>query len=116
MDERETKIHAWLILRLRSLVQDVRANMDELQVDGHHLADLEELASDVSADGVVFEQFRSSADEIEQIERALDRLEQGEYGRCEDCETEITAERLEAIPYTSHCIDCKRRAEETTLG
>lgn len=85
--------------------------MEDLKVEGHHLADLEELASDVNADGVIFEQFRTSSESIEQIERALERVESGGYFECEDCEQPIGGERLEAIPFTTRCIGCQRTTE-----
>jgi len=45
------------------------------------------------------------------IDAALARVEADTYGRCENCEGEISAERLEAYPWASLCIDCKREAE-----
>lgn len=42
---------------------------------------------------------------------ALDRIKQGTYGTCERCGNEIPIERLEALPYTTLCIDCRRERE-----
>ncbi len=44
--------------------------------------------------------------EFLQIERALARLESGEYGFCENCGGQIAMNRLEAIPQTSFCLKC----------
>ncbi len=44
---------------------------------------------------------------IKKIEQALDMIENGEYGYCEDCGTEIGIRRLEARPTAIKCIDCK---------
>jgi len=44
-----------------------------------------------------------------EIDSALARIEDGTYGRCVTCGKEIAVERLEAIPYASQCIDCKRK-------
>jgi DnaK suppressor protein len=44
-----------------------------------------------------------------EIDHALTRIEEGTFGRCETCGEEIGAERLEAIPYATQCIACKRR-------
>jgi DnaK suppressor protein len=46
-----------------------------------------------------------------QVERALSKLERGEYGRCEDCGKQIAEERLAAIPYATLCIECKAKRE-----
>lgn len=51
------------------------------------------------------------ADELEQIEQALDRIERGEYGRCQDCGHWIKSSRLEAMPYALRCRDCQQKWE-----
>ncbi len=45
------------------------------------------------------------------IDAALARIEQGTYGKCQRCGRPIADERLEAIPYATLCIDCKRQVE-----
>ena len=45
-----------------------------------------------------------------EIDRALQRMDEGTYGRCVNCGKEIAVERLEAIPYAELCIDCARGA------
>ena len=41
------------------------------------------------------------------IETALDLLNSGEYGTCQDCRDPINPKRLEAIPWTTLCIHCR---------
>ena len=48
---------------------------------------------------------------LTEIEAALERIEAGTYGTCRTCGQAISEERLEAIPYATQCIDCKRREE-----
>ncbi len=43
------------------------------------------------------------------IEHALDRLDAGTYGFCEECSAAIPFERLEAIPAARFCVACPRR-------
>ena len=43
------------------------------------------------------------------IEEAMHRLDQGIYGICLDCENEIPALRLDAVPWTRVCVDCKAK-------
>ena len=45
------------------------------------------------------------------IDEALERIENGTYGTCRTCGKQISPERLEAIPYATQCIDCRRRDE-----
>jgi RNA polymerase-binding protein DksA len=45
------------------------------------------------------------------IDAALERIEDGTYGTCTNCGRQIPAERLEARPYATLCIDCQRERE-----
>jgi RNA polymerase-binding protein DksA len=44
--------------------------------------------------------------ELARVERALERIEAGDYGRCERCGGDIGPARLAALPETPTCIDC----------
>jgi YteA family regulatory protein len=48
---------------------------------------------------------------LEKVEDALEKIENGDYGRCENCGRPIPDERLDAVPYTEFCLSCKKRAE-----
>ena len=48
---------------------------------------------------------------LHEVEAALERLEQGVYGRCQNCEAWIPRARLKAVPHARHCIDCQRELE-----
>ena len=48
---------------------------------------------------------------ISKIDEALGRIEDGSYGRCEECGGEIGVERLRARPVTTLCIACKSQQE-----
>jgi RNA polymerase-binding protein DksA len=45
------------------------------------------------------------------IEGALGRIDEGTFGTCQTCGEPISEERLEAIPYATQCIDCRRKGE-----
>jgi len=49
--------------------------------------------------------------ELERIEKAILRIEVGNYGQCEVCEKTIPMARLKAIPWATRCIGCQSRAE-----
>jgi RNA polymerase-binding transcription factor DksA len=51
------------------------------------------------------------ADELEEIEEAIERLKKGSYGLCESCKRPIPKQRLIAIPYTRMCVNCKKKEE-----
>lgn len=50
--------------------------------------------------------------ELVKIERAIDAIRTGRYGTCEGCDRKIPIARLNALPYTTLCIDCQRKQEE----
>jgi RNA polymerase-binding protein DksA len=52
-------------------------------------------------------------DLLEKVGHALDRIERGTYGLCENCGDPINKDRLLALPYSSLCIRCKQREERT---
>jgi DnaK suppressor protein len=90
--------------------------------------EMDELGADPDADEVAFEadpgfSDRSHSTEererviataralranLRDVERALTKLEDGMYGRCDRCGNPIGDERLEAIPWAMLCIDCKK--------
>ena len=49
--------------------------------------------------------------ELERVNRALERLNAGEYGTCVECGEPIGDARLEALPYATLCIQCAEEAE-----
>ncbi len=42
------------------------------------------------------------------IEEALGKIENGSYGKCEKCSSDISMERLKALPFAKKCIKCER--------
>lgn len=54
--------------------------------------------------------------ELDAIDAALKRIEDGVYGICTDCGAEIGAARLHAAPETPRCIDCQDRHEHARRG
>jgi DnaK suppressor protein len=52
-------------------------------------------------------------DLIAQITRAIRKIDEGTYGRCENCGNPIDAQRIKALPHALLCLDCKRREERT---
>jgi RNA polymerase-binding protein DksA len=51
---------------------------------------------------------------LTEIAEAMDRIQQGTFGRCEDCHHSIPRARLNALPYARHCVECARKHEQQT--
>jgi DnaK suppressor protein len=73
-----------------------------------HMADQGSATFARELDMTLEEQARES---LEQIERALRRLEEGTYGMCARCQDAIPEARLEAMPEAELCLSCKEREE-----
>jgi len=53
---------------------------------------------------------------IYHIDQALERIEKGTYGICQECKRPISRERLEAVPHARLCIECKSKEEQSQLA
>jgi DnaK suppressor protein len=53
--------------------------------------------------------------ELAQIDAAFARMDGGEFGVCQECETEIDPRRLAVLPYALLCADCAQRAERSVV-
>ena len=51
--------------------------------------------------------------ELDEIEKALTKIANGEYGICEMCEDDIGFQRLKVKPHAVYCIDCREIAEKS---
>jgi RNA polymerase-binding protein DksA len=108
LDERRRVEHALATLRdehpgsLDDEVEEVTGTTD------NHLADT---ASATLGREIDYTLGDNSKQVLSEIDGALKRIEDGTYGTCSSCGGEIPRGRLEAQPWASLCIDCKRRAE-----
>jgi len=51
-------------------------------------------------------------EKVHSIDEAILRIDEGEYGICEECEEDIPLGRLKAMPFTRHCVKCKADLEK----
>ena len=74
-----------------------------------HMADI---GSDNFEQEFTLSLMQSEGGTLEQIEAALERIEDGTYGECEECGARIPKQRLNAIPYAIMCVKCASRVEQ----
>lgn len=75
----------------------------------NHQADI---STDYSIHNLELQLLSEDGNVLEEIEEALERLEDGTYGKCFDCRCEISDARLSAKPHSKFCIKCKTLREE----
>ena len=75
-----------------------------------------ELGSDNFEQEFTLGLMEAEEDTLALIEAALERIDGGSFGRCVECEGQITKARLNAIPYTPVCIKCAEQQENHQNG
>src|SRR6516164_9653857 len=73
--------------------------------------DSADAAFDSGSEEVASQLAELEARELSKIERALARLKQGNFGLCEGCHKKIPVARLNALPFSTTCIQCQREME-----
>ncbi len=106
-----------LIKMKEELIEEVRANMkaesDELKtVSG----DSFDLAGDEQNREISLLLCSRDRNKLIDIEDALEGIEDGSYGICEECDEEITEGRLKVMPFAKLCIRCKSEMEQLENG
>ena len=104
------KIRQQLLARREQLlVKLARIHKKSLRGDAPLTADFAEQAVERQNDEVIEALEQAGERELAQINRALARIEGGEYGQCRECGEAIAEARLEALPFSDLCIACAER-------
>ena len=70
-----------------------------------------DLAERYQAEHLVCMQCTVKRAAIKEVEAALERLDEGSYGICDDCGSQITEDRLRIVPFAKYCRDCQEDLE-----
>lgn len=104
MQERNQQLHNIRSINEGGLGESMDNSFGELSTIDNHPADVGSELFERSKDFALKEQARVV---VQAIDNALEAMQQGEYGKCEVCGKEIPYERLQAVPYTTICVQCK---------
>jgi DnaK suppressor protein len=109
------RLHKSLLARrgaIRQKLADELGNLRNFKNSDSSTGDAADVAFETGSDEMTSQLAEIDARELSQIERALSRLKQGTYGLCEACQAKIPVGRLNALPYTTLCIECQREMEK----
>jgi DnaK suppressor protein len=106
LDERARVEHA--LRRLHDENPGTLTEGEEEETFDNHLGDAATLTFDREMD---YSLEGNSGHVLAAIDEALKRIDEGTFGTCSRCGRPIAQERLEAMPYATKCIDCKRLEE-----
>src|SRR5438045_8342853 len=104
------RLHKYLLARRDHLRKKLSQELAQMSSSG--TGDSADVAFESGSDEMSSQLAEFDARELTQIERALVRLKQGTYGLCEMCQKRIPIGRLNALPYTTCCIECQREMEQ----
>jgi len=130
MNKKDSQRFRDLLIILKARIRgDVEQLTDEA-LTGHdgaagqnsptHIA---ELGTDAYEQDFALRFVENEQEVLNEIEAALERIDEGTYGICESCrkagrapsKSQIPKTRLKAIPYARNCIECERKREELSI-
>ena len=115
-EQRYARLKETLEDHKRRLQRRLSMRLDEVRAHNHDGKVVEALdAADASASdleqyfGIAFAEMAAQA--LRHVDRALARLERGDYGSCTDCNEKISHKRLTALPFALRCRECEEMRE-----
>jgi len=102
-----------LLQKRRDLQANIASLEDEARDSGE--AEVRDSTDDATAAQGTSESLQEDAIESEtltQVEDALQRIEDGTYGKCSDCARPIEPARLEAVPWAAYCLEDQAKRDQ----
>jgi DnaK suppressor protein len=95
------------------LIQKLKGS--DLSVDDSETPDPVDLAVRNYSKNVQLAVSENESRQLALIDQALLRIEDNEYGHCQNCEKDVNPKRLAAIPWARYCLDCQQLLEQGLL-
>ena len=117
MDKRKAKTYRdKLLIRREGLVGQVQAaEAYSRERDAEATQDPADMAANAYTKELLMSMSTNDRQLLESIDSALYRIEEGEYGYCDNCGEPIQEKRLEAVPWAHHCVKCQELNERGML-
>jgi DnaK suppressor protein len=106
--------------RLEERQQALRKAVSRTEEDGRTAdqdtaQDIADRAASSYTKEFLFSQSNNDRQLLQMVETSLQRIREGTFGECAACGNEINPKRLEAVPWTRHCIQCQEKLEQGQL-
>ena len=117
MDKRKAKTYRdKLLVRREGLVGQVQAaEAYSRERDAEATQDPADMAANAYTKELLVSMSANDRQLLDSIDAALDRIEEGQYGKCVNCGQPIQEKRLEAVPWARHCLRCQDLNERGLL-
>lgn len=89
-----------------------KLNDNDLSVDDSETPDPVDLAVRNYSKNVMLAVSENESRQLQMVDEALQRIEDDEYGVCQNCSNTIHPKRLEAIPWARYCLNCQELVEK----
>src|ERR1043165_8246594 len=118
MDKRKAKTYQDKLLQRReSLLGQVQAaEAYSRERDAEATQDPADMAANAYTKELLMSMSTNDRQLLNSIDAALDRIQEGQYGKCVNCGEPIQEKRLEAVPWARHCIRCQDLIERGELS
>jgi DnaK suppressor protein len=107
------KIKERLLNERELLIEKLKGN--DLSIDDSETPDPVDLAVRNYSKNVMLAVSENESRQLVLVDEALLRVEDDEYGQCQNCEKSINQKRLAAIPWARYCLDCQELVEQGLL-
>lgn len=107
------KIKEKLLAEKEILIEKLKDN--DLSIDDSETPDPVDLAVRNYSKNVMLAVSENESRQLALIDEALRRIEDDEYGPCQNCENDITEKRLDALPWARYCLSCQELVEQGML-
>ncbi|MCK5242729.1 TraR/DksA C4-type zinc finger protein [bacterium] len=113
---RKTQIESFkkmLLAQKATLLEKVKNSVDmNKESSSDEVRDTADFASDYYERELAMGLSETERVRLQEVEDALERIDKGKYGKCEECGSQIAPQRLEALPFAKLCIECKAKEEK----
>jgi len=109
--ERYLLLKGMLEDRRREIHEKLRSLRESMPAQAPDVRDAEEQSVDDFVQEVDLALMQMKTETLKKIDLALLRLEEGTYGRCQECDAEVPPARLRALPFAALCRGCQEEAE-----
>ncbi|MFZ0963093.1 MAG: TraR/DksA family transcriptional regulator [Terriglobia bacterium] len=88
---------------------------DGREADEEATQDIADKAANSYTKEFLFHQSDENRRVLQLVNEALERMKDGTYGQCVECQQEVQQKRLEAVPWARHCIECQGKQDQGLL-
>ena len=125
LHEVERRVNKATLKKFKTLLTDKRDEIlkkakqtleQDMTLDTDDLPDEMDLASSEYLQSFTFRLRGREKAFLEKIQKALTKIDEGNFGVCLHCEEDISPKRLAAVPWTAFCIQCQEMADRSQAG